>query len=69
MSETYTFRYLNADGRLQAMTFIQLDDLHSAKIKAELLMPMTAASVEIWLEDDLISKESNSRPDAPANAS
>ena len=68
MSDTYTFRYLKADGSFHGIAVMQLMDRHSAEINAELLMPKTAASVEIWRGDDLISKESKSRPDTPDNA-
>ena len=63
MTHTYTFRYLNADGGFRGMTVMQFNDRHSAEIGAELLMPKTAASVEIWLGDDLIGKKSKWRPD------
>lgn len=67
MTDTYTFRYLNADGSFHGMAVMQLKDRHAAEIGAEYLMPKSAASVEIWLGDELISKESKSRPDISAH--
>jgi len=57
MSSAYTFRYLNADGKVQCTIFARLDDIHSAELRAELLMPRTASCVEVWLDNDLISRK------------
>ena len=62
MTETYTFRYLNADGSFNGIAVVQLNDRYSAELSAENLMPKKAASVEIWRGDDLISLESKERP-------
>ena len=63
MTHSYMFRYLNADGDFRGMTAMQFKDRHSAEIGAEYFMPKNTASVEIWLGDDLISKESRPQPD------
>jgi hypothetical protein len=63
MMHNYMFRYLNADGGFRGMTVMQFNDRHSAEIGAEHFMPKSTASVEIWLGDDLISKESKPRRD------
>jgi hypothetical protein len=57
MTETYTFRYLNADGSFNGIALVQLDDRYSAELSAKNLMPNKAASVEIWRGDDLIGTE------------
>ena len=57
MTETYTFRYLNADGSFNSLAVVQLHDRHCAEISAENLMPKNATSVEIWSDDDLFSTE------------
>jgi len=69
MTETYTFRYLNADGSFNGIAVMQLNDRHSAELSAENLMPKGAASVEIWRGDDLISTESKARPDTSDHSS
>jgi hypothetical protein len=57
MTETYTFRYLNADGSFNGIAVVQLNDRYSAELSAENLMPKKAASVEIWCGDDLVGTE------------
>jgi len=57
MTETYTFRYLNADGSFNGIALVQLDDRYSAELSAKNLMPNKAASVEIWRGEDLIGTE------------
>jgi len=69
MTETYTFRYLNADGSFNGIAVVQLNDRYSAELSAENLMPKKAASVEIWCGDELISKESGARPDTSDHSS
>ena len=63
MTETYTFRYLNADGSFNGIAMVQLIDRSFAQITAKNLMSKNSASVEIWRGDDLISTERKARPD------
>ena len=69
MTETYTFRYLNADGSFNGIAMLQLNDRYCAQVTAENLMPKNAASVEIWHGDDLISTQRKARPDASDHSS
>ena len=57
MTETYTFRYLNADGSFNGIAVVQLNDRYCAELSAENLMPKKAALVEIWRGDDLVGTE------------
>jgi hypothetical protein len=57
------FRYANAEGGFRGLTVMQFTDRHTAEIGAERLMPQGAASVQIWLDDQLISTKSNPQPD------
>jgi len=63
MTETYTFRYLNADGSFSGIAMVQLNDRPSAELSAENLMSKKAALVEIWCGDNLIGKARNARLD------
>lgn len=69
MSETYTFRYLNADGSFNGIAVVQLKDWFCAEISAENLMPKKAATVEIWRDDDLISTQRSAPLDTSVHSS
>jgi hypothetical protein len=55
MSDNYTFRYLNTDGSLNGVTFMDCKDQRAAQRDALRLMPKRAESVEIWKGDNLDS--------------
>jgi len=56
----YTFRFLDADGKILSLIFVELPDLQAAELRAKDLMPENAVSVEIWRDEDLISRKSRS---------
>lgn len=54
MTDKYTFRYLNADKTVNGFTVMHCDSDASAENNAALLMPNSAAHLEIWHDDTLV---------------
>lgn len=55
MSDNFTFRYLNTDGSLNGVTFMDCKNQQAAQRDAARLMPKSAGLVEIWNGDELDS--------------
>jgi hypothetical protein len=63
MSESYTFRYLNADGSVNGFKTMSCTGREDAKGTASRWMPKNAASLEIWCGDKLISELGSIQPE------